>query len=165
MFGNIPVCLSVCLYTMGPYALLSVCLSIHPGLWELWCASPQWYRTTLCTTDLRCAWCTRARTHNIVFLWLTMNMQIKDHTVVLYGRTLGGAQDNFACSLSAQTLMVHNTMLSVQLSIPLHLLKCPCNLKQFHRNLKTDGPATMSSCLNFLICLVPSSLIMFVPLQ
>ena len=37
------------------------------------------------------------------------------HSVALYW--LGGAQEDFACSLSAPSMMVHNTMLSVSLSV------------------------------------------------
>ena len=70
----------------------------------------------LCTTDLHCArWCifvvdnehanqgsqcSSAHTYTLVV-----------HNIALY--RLGGAQDEFAGSLSALFVMVHNTMLSV----------------------------------------------------
>ncbi len=41
-------------------------------------------------------WCTRARMHSIVFLWLTTKMQIKVHNVVLYTDIhFGSAQRSF----------------------------------------------------------------------
>ena len=40
--------------------LSPVCPSVYVGLWDLSCAPPQRYRTTLCTTGLHHApWCTR----------------------------------------------------------------------------------------------------------
>ncbi len=37
-----------------------VCVCVYLGLWDLRCAHPQRYRTTLCTTHLRCVpWFTR----------------------------------------------------------------------------------------------------------
>ena len=42
-------------YSQSSNALLSVCLSVCLGLWDLRCAPPREYRSTLCTIDLRCA--------------------------------------------------------------------------------------------------------------
>ena len=92
----------------------SICLSIHLGLWERRCAPPQWYRTILCTTPM-------AQDY-IVHHWPALCTMVHNgdvcpqevgvvHNVALYW--LGGPQDDFACLLSALTMVVHNMMLSV----------------------------------------------------
>ncbi len=52
---------------------LSVCLSF----WELHCTPPQWYRTTLCTTDLHCApWRTKKHHKSFPFTKIWSNLSL-----------------------------------------------------------------------------------------
>ena len=76
----LPACLPVCLPACLP-ACLPVCLSVCLSVWL--CALPCGSTTMLCTNNLCCA-----PYKSIVFLWFTMDMQIKVHNVVLYQHTL-----------------------------------------------------------------------------
>ena len=86
---------------------LPLCLSVRLGLWELHCAPPQQYRTTLCTTDLHCApWCKRGTYSSIFVVDNELANQgsqcssVPMYTLVVHNVALcwlGGAQDGFAC--------------------------------------------------------------------
>ena len=67
---------------------------------------------------VRPVYCQEPDLGKVVFLWLTINMQIKVvHNIAL--RQLGGAQDDFACLLS-NILMVYSAVLSVSVLIVWH---------------------------------------------
>ena len=92
----------------------SICLSVRPF---------GFVRHMLCTTSWvhhRPALSTMVR-KGPMSIWSTDVHNIV-HNVALYW--LGGAQDDFACSLSTLTMMVHNMLLSVWVSLILEATLC-----------------------------------------
>ena len=109
---------SICPHTtiiLKSPSFYDVCVCL--GFWNLRCAPLCGYRTTLCTTDLRCAPPTCVVHH--VAQGGPMSFRSRGrfiHNVALYW--LGDSQDEFACSCTT----LHNMLLSVSVCVCLWVL-------------------------------------------